>query len=93
VGSLKPNDFGLFAMYGNVLNWCQDRAMFYSQGEAGKAADDIEGDLSIMNQESRSLRCEGVWRSCMRYSQKDSPLSGQQLPLPATVSRLQAFFR
>jgi formylglycine-generating enzyme required for sulfatase activity len=40
VGSLKPNDFGLFDMHGNGWDWCNDAYESYP-----KAADDISKDL------------------------------------------------
>jgi serine/threonine protein kinase/formylglycine-generating enzyme required for sulfatase activity len=55
VGSLKPNDFGLFDVLGNVYTWCQERYKSYPQnGE--RAKDDIEDIYSINNLEGRVLR-------------------------------------
>lgn len=54
VGSLKPNDFGLFDGHGNVWCWCQEGFRWYWQHHGGQAVEDPEDDLSL--QEARVLR-------------------------------------
>jgi serine/threonine protein kinase/formylglycine-generating enzyme required for sulfatase activity len=54
VGSLKPNDLGLFDVQGNVLTWCQERYMPYPQSK--EASDDKEDDKLIVDASSRLLR-------------------------------------
>jgi serine/threonine protein kinase/formylglycine-generating enzyme required for sulfatase activity len=55
VGSLKPNDFGLFDTHGNVYTWCQERYKGYPQSKS-EGEEDKEDIYSINTQENRVLR-------------------------------------
>jgi eukaryotic-like serine/threonine-protein kinase len=54
VGSLKPNDLGLFDVQGNVYTWCQEKYVGYPLNSEG-IVDDKEYELGI-NTDSRVLR-------------------------------------
>ncbi len=40
--NMKPNDFGLFHMLGNALEWCQDEIFFYRSGTLDNPSTDNE---------------------------------------------------
>jgi formylglycine-generating enzyme required for sulfatase activity len=61
VGSLKPNDFGLFDVQGNVFTWCQERYNSYPQSEA-RALEDNEDINSININDGRALRGGSFFR-------------------------------
>ena len=54
VGSLKPNDLGLFDVQGNVFTWCQESYKLYPKGE--EVSDDHEDNLIIDDKHPRALR-------------------------------------
>jgi formylglycine-generating enzyme required for sulfatase activity len=54
VGTLKPNDFGLFDMYGNAWEWCLDAF------REDAAADDVEADQDCKNSVAR-VQLGGSW--------------------------------
>jgi eukaryotic-like serine/threonine-protein kinase len=57
VGSLKPNDLGLFDVQGNVYIWCQESYQEYPIARGNDALEDQEDDeLLIVNTKSRVLR-------------------------------------
>jgi formylglycine-generating enzyme required for sulfatase activity len=56
VGGLKPNDFGLFDMNGNVWQWCQERYRRDISGSGGKTVEDEEDGASVSPKDQRVLR-------------------------------------
>ena len=56
MGSLRPNDFGLFNAHGNVFAWCQERYQSYQEVNKGEVVEDKEDISPIKAVNSRVLR-------------------------------------
>jgi serine/threonine protein kinase/formylglycine-generating enzyme required for sulfatase activity len=54
-GQLKPNDLGLFDIYGNVSEWCQDRVLAY-QSAGDQPVEDVEDEAVKVLAEQRRIR-------------------------------------
>src|SRR5262249_35432789 len=72
VGQLQPNDFGLFDIYGNASEWCQDRQRDYPTGPA--VTEDREDRSPVIGSQERPARGGAFYdqpsmlRSGRRYS-------------------------
>ena len=56
VGSLKPNDLGLFDVQGNVFTWCQESFKPYPSVKGEESAEDQEDGLVVSSAVGRVLR-------------------------------------
>ena len=59
VGSLKPNDFGLFDVQGNCYTWCQEAYSEYPKAVDEEVVDDkevLEDGLVVIGTDGRVLR-------------------------------------
>jgi eukaryotic-like serine/threonine-protein kinase len=71
--ALKPNDFGLFDMLGNAIEWCFDRHQFYPE-QREKVFEDRPPTDAVTVDDTRAMR-GGTWdnqtadvRSARRYN-------------------------
>jgi formylglycine-generating enzyme required for sulfatase activity len=84
-GLLKPNDMGLFDLYGNALEWVQDPAFLYRRPGRNRTREDkeyikdVEGITGITDDNSRVLRGGSFdvpapnARSALRFTHRPSP--------------------
>ena len=71
VGSKSPNDFGIYDMSGNVIEWCQDIYTNYSTGspELGKDERVLRG--GYYDSDAASVKCTS--RGSCRYTEAMEP--------------------
>jgi formylglycine-generating enzyme required for sulfatase activity/Tfp pilus assembly protein PilF len=100
-GSLKPNDFGLFDMHGNVVHWCQESYKPYDIAGEGRATEDIE-DVADPTDGNARVRRGGsaLWgdrapllRSAMRRPTKPSERHNNQGFRPVRTLPFRSFDR
>jgi formylglycine-generating enzyme required for sulfatase activity len=66
VGQLKPNDLGLFDMYGNAWEWCQDRYLGnYRPAKTGASLDVEDAVTKVVDKDSRIARGGGFNEQAM----------------------------
>jgi formylglycine-generating enzyme required for sulfatase activity len=83
VGSLKPNDLGLFDMHGNMWNWCQERYQPYPETKLDEPTVDKEDHFPIGRETLLVLR-GGAFSD--RASSLRSAMRGRDLPARGNFS-------
>jgi formylglycine-generating enzyme required for sulfatase activity len=61
IGQLKPNDFGLFDMYGNVWEWGQDLVKVYDTGAKDTLWKDTEDTVLVISNDHKRPRKGGSY--------------------------------
>jgi formylglycine-generating enzyme required for sulfatase activity len=56
VGSQRPNGYGLFGMYGNAFEWCQDASFYFPVGKEFLSDAEQSQALDVVDTTSRVLR-------------------------------------
>lgn len=80
VGMTKPNQFGLFDMYGNAWEWVQDRYLEYSTDSKKTFVDNEDRQLVVTN-DAKRIRRGGSWsydKETTRSAHRGAP-NGYQL--------------
>ncbi len=84
VGTLKPNDLGLFDMHGNIWTWCQERKLPYPKGNGDEIRVDKEDDILTINPETIRVLRGGAYSS--RASDLRSAARGRDAPWRQNVA-------
>jgi formylglycine-generating enzyme required for sulfatase activity len=90
VGSLKPNDLGLFDMHGNMIEWCHDEVFVVRNANLPLKDDEIR-PLRGGSFEVRASDVRTTFRTCGVVSGRSGPIGfrlARTMPLvPVTVLR------
>jgi len=78
VGSLKPNDLGVFDIFGNVVEWCGDSYAFLTQGAAN----------GLTNQDTRVIRGGSFSSSALQLRAARRVGAIERTPLAAYGARI-----
>ncbi len=81
VGSLKPNDFGLFDMHGSLIEWCHEGSRGYFRENVGQIYDDVEDSSPAANDgfhivKGGAAQLDGVIYSRSAMIMTDRPFQG-----------------